>query len=123
MNLVTHAELRLMSIATREVDRNDPVAVADRATSLCDARIALALARGVPARYIDPASGGDFSPRAYRMVRQSWVRHLRMWPGNRAAVERGVDLWLKHAPHVVAAVEAVDPLTAPFTTTAPEVGA
>lgn len=49
----------------------------DQRTSMSDARIALCLARGTAIGDIDPASGYDFSLRAYRSVRDSWIRYVK----------------------------------------------
>lgn len=56
----------------------------------------------------------DWTPRAYRSDRAGWVAHLARRPGDRRPVETALDRWLAAAPHVVAAVEQVDPLTDPY---------
>lgn len=104
-----HAWLRLTKLASACPPPTDKVAYADHRTSLADARAAHALAKGVPVRHIDPASGVDQSPRAYRKARASWVAHIR-GGGSMETVAAALDGWLARAPHIVAAVEEVDPL-------------
>jgi hypothetical protein len=48
----------------------------DRVTSLADGRAALCIAAGVDIDDIHPAQGWDLSDRAYRHVRDSWVRFI-----------------------------------------------
>ncbi|WP_433225441.1 hypothetical protein [Actinomadura formosensis] len=105
MNLTDRAAVRLLGMAGRVPPPADRVARADHLTSMADARAALALARGVPVRHVDPASGADQSPRAYRRARASWVAHL-LGGGSIETVAGALDGWLERAPHIVAAVEA-----------------
>lgn len=104
----TRAHLRLLTLAGRAIDIKDPLKAADAATSLADARTALHIARGVPLDYIDPAGGGDFSPRSYLRARRCWLDALTADPSEKtwAEVRRGVDVWIARRPDVVAAVEA-----------------
>lgn len=110
MNARDRAWTRLTNLATNCPPATDRVAYADHETSLADARAAHAMAKGVPVRHIDPASGADFSPRAYRTARAGWVAY-RQAGGTPAVVAAALDRWLEKAPRVVAAVEEVDPLT------------
>lgn len=56
---------------------SDPVAEADRYTSMCDARIGVALAAGHSADDVDPATGYSYSRRSYDAVRSSWVMYIK----------------------------------------------
>lgn len=56
----------------------DPVAEADRLTSLADARTALCIEGGVALDDIDPSSGYDYSRRAYDSCRHSWVWNIKV---------------------------------------------
>lgn len=56
---------------------SDPVAEADRYTSMCDARIGVALAAGHSADDVDPTTGYSYSRRSYDAVRQSWVMYIK----------------------------------------------
>lgn len=109
MNDRDRAWTRLMNLATNCPPVTDRVAYADHETTLADARIAYTLAKGVPPRHIS-ATGGDFSPRAYRAARAGWVAYRRAG-GTPEVVAAALDVWLTRAPRVVAAVEEVDPLT------------
>ncbi|HZP49650.1 hypothetical protein [Actinocrinis sp.] len=78
MDLAALARQRMRAFADPDKYRHDPVAAADNRTSMCDARIALCIALGVPAEDIDPASGYDLSRATYESVRASWRRHVEM---------------------------------------------
>ncbi|OLT22877.1 hypothetical protein BJF79_46195 [Actinomadura sp. CNU-125] len=93
---ITVALLRLEVATWQHTNTRNPIAAADQQTSVADTRTALALARGIPPRHIDPATGVDLSPRAYRTARNTWTRDT---------APAGLDEWLARAPHIVAAVE------------------
>ena len=54
-----------------------PVGEADRYTSMCDARTALALSIGTSIDDIDPASGYSMSRRSYEVDRHSWIASIK----------------------------------------------
>lgn len=83
----------------------DPVAVADRRTSMADARIALCLAYGVALEDIDPASGYDYSAASYGHVRASWQGLARMHGLSRffdgPVLDRVIARWRARRPDLV----------------------
>lgn len=79
----------------------------DRRTYLADARIALCLARGVNMDDIDPASGCDYSRRAYAAARASWVWMVKVhgfsdWHGDGERLADELATWTKHRPDFTA---------------------
>lgn len=77
MTAQAHANLRLMFLAGA-ARPSDPVGLADRLTSIADARAAVCLAAGVSPEFIN-AAGYDVSDESYARVRRSWVRHIGQW--------------------------------------------
>ena len=71
----THALLLLLRVAPDPVTVTDPVELADRRTSLADARAALCLAHGIHPDDIT-GLGYDHTRAAYESVRASWVQHI-----------------------------------------------
>jgi hypothetical protein len=80
----------------------------DRRTSMADSRIAYCLARGVAMDDIDPASGYNYSRRAYDSCRASWVLHIRdngwseFYDRPDAGLDRAVATWAQHRPEFLA---------------------
>lgn len=83
-------------------DSDDP----DQRTSMSDARIFLCVARGVAMDDIDPASGYNYSRRAYDRCRQSWVSNIKyhglsnLYEG--VAFKRAIANWTAHRPGFIA---------------------
>lgn len=84
---------------------SDPVAEADRLTSLADARTALCIERGTALDDIDPASGYDRSRGAYDSCRQSWVNQIKVhgyssqW--DEPGLARAIANWTAHRPDFI----------------------
>ena len=99
---LARARLRLLAFAHK---RSDPVAEADRRTSVADARIGLCLALGVAEEDICPASGGDYSAESYERVRASWRNLARVHGFSRSfdgpLLEAARALWLARRPEWV----------------------
>jgi hypothetical protein len=78
----------------------------DQRTSMADARIAFCLARGVDMDDIDPASGYDYSRRAYDSCRQSWVSNIKYHGFSRVfegpGLTRALANWTTHRPDFIA---------------------
>lgn len=114
------AAQRMFNLSNAWTDKGlDPARDADMRTSMDDARTALCIARGVDLNDIDPATGHDYSRRAYESVRQSWldlitthgltehieqqVREVRaMWAERRPEWVEG-DPWLVASDHELTA--------------------
>lgn len=83
-------------------DSTDP----DQRTSMADARIAFCLARGVAMDDIDPASGYDYSRRAYDSCRHSWVWNIKVHGFSTAyegvGLKRAIANWTAHRPDFIA---------------------
>lgn len=93
---------RPMRLIRRYAHSDDP----DQRTSMADARIALCLARGTAMGDIDPASGYDYSPRAYHSVRDSWIRYIK-FDGfcdsyDAQPLARAVENWQARRPELAA---------------------
>lgn len=73
---------------------------------MADSRIALCLARGVDPDDIDPASGYDYSRRAYDRVRQSWIWNIKMHglsdTYDRPHLDKALANWTTHRPEFTA---------------------
>ncbi|MFC1405814.1 MULTISPECIES: hypothetical protein [Streptacidiphilus] len=79
----------------------DPVAEADRRTSMADARTALCIESGVALEDIDPATGYDHSERAYRRVRADWAQQVEQRGADwyiRRDVRWAYGIWLEARP-------------------------
>lgn len=77
---IAAARLRAAAVHREERAKLTPEQIADRKTSLADARIALCLAQGIALDDIDPASGYSLSRESYEQVRQSWRNQVKQ-PG------------------------------------------
>lgn len=90
------------SLIRHYADSTDP----DQRTSMADARIAFCLARGVAMDDVNPASGYNYSRRAYDRCRQSWVSNIKdhglsdFYEGG--ALRRAIATWTAHRPDFVA---------------------
>ncbi|HEY5835033.1 hypothetical protein [Streptomyces sp.] len=78
----------------------------DQRTSMADARIALCLAAGTDMDDIDPASGYDYSQRAYNSSRQSWIDKVKYhrfseWY-DREPLNETLANWAAHRPDATA---------------------
>ena len=78
----------------------------DQRTSMSDARIFLCLAKGVDMGDIDPASGYDYSRRAYDRCRHSWVSTIACHGFSRVfegpGLTRALANWTAHRPDFIA---------------------
>jgi len=80
-----------------------PVGEADRYTSMCDSRTALALSLGTSIDDIDPSSGYSMSRRSCESVRHSWISSIK-YHGFSAiheqeALNKAVAYWAERRPH------------------------
>ncbi|MFD8142530.1 hypothetical protein [Streptomyces sp. NPDC059708] len=97
------AVLRLMAAAVHREERAKltPEQLADRRTSLADARIALCVAQGNALEDIDPASGYSLTRESYERARQSW-RNQAKQPGwseyLRPDLEKAIAFWSDRRP-------------------------
>lgn len=85
---------------------------ADRATAMCDARAAIALAKGVDPADIDPATGHNVSWEAYQRSRRSWVNFLAEEQVSEYAVRdcaRAKESWARRRPKFLERVSWPDP--------------
>jgi hypothetical protein len=93
--------LRAAAVHREERAKLTPEQIADRRTSLADARIALCVAQGTALDDIDPASGYSLSRESYERVRQSW-RNQTKQPGwseaYRRDLEKAIAYWSEHRP-------------------------
>lgn len=74
---IAAARLRAAAVHREERARLTPEQVADRRTSLMDARIALCVATGNSLDDIDPSSGNSMSPNSYEATRHSWISLIK----------------------------------------------
>ncbi|WP_330479882.1 hypothetical protein OG301_39415 (plasmid) [Streptomyces platensis] len=97
------AARRLKAAAVHREERAKlaPEQVADRRTSMADARIALCVTQGTALDDIDPASGYSLNWESYESVRQSW-RNQAKQPGwsecYRRDLEKAIAFWSEHRP-------------------------
>ena len=87
-----HPRYVMLRLAGTRTD--DPVVMADRRTSMDDARAALCLTLGVGVDDIDPSSGHNLSYESYVRVRDSWINY---------AAQHGFDE-IYDGPHYRAAI-------------------
>lgn len=82
-----------------------PVGEADRYTSMCDARTALALTLGTSIEDIDSASGYSMSRRCYDSVRHSWVSSIKYHGFSAVYEQDSLDkaraFWLERRPEFI----------------------
>ncbi|SHL74186.1 hypothetical protein [Streptomyces yunnanensis] len=85
---------------------SDPACEVDRLTSMADARIAIGAAQGVDLDDIDPASGYDYSRRAYDNVRRSWIVNIKYhgWSPfyEQQHLDKALASWTEHRPEFTA---------------------
>lgn len=99
------AAARIRAVAVHREERAEltPEQVADRRTSLADARIALCVATGNPLDDIDPSSGNSTSRSSYEATRHSWVSSMRYHGFNdeydREALDKARTFWSERRPH------------------------
>lgn len=98
---VAAARIRANALHREERSKLRSEQVADRMTSLADARIALCAAQGNSLDDIDPASGYSLSRESYEHVRQSW-RNQAKQPGwnecYRPDLEKAIAFWSERRP-------------------------
>lgn len=98
---IAAARIRATALHREERAKLTPEQVADRMTSLADARIALCVAQGNSLDDIDPASGYSLSRESYEHVRQSW-RNQAKQPGwnecYRPGLEKAITFWSERRP-------------------------
>ena len=96
--------LRAVALHREERARLTPEQIADRMTSLYDARIALCIAQGNALDDIDPSSGLSMSRESYERVRQSW-RNQAKQPGwceyLRPDLEKAIAFWAERRPEFI----------------------
>jgi len=99
------ARLKSAALHREEWAKLSPEQVADRRTSLADARIALCIAQGNSLDDIDPASGYSLSRTSYERTRQSWRNQAKQpgWSESlRPALEKALVYWTEHRPEFTA---------------------
>lgn len=98
---VAAARLKMTAVHREDRARLMPEQIADRGTSLADARIALCVAQGNAIDDIDPASGYSLSRESYERARQSW-RNQAKQPGwseyLRPDLEQAIAYWAERRP-------------------------
>jgi hypothetical protein len=98
---IAAARIRATALHREERSKLTPEQVADRMTSLADARIALCAAQGNSLDDIDPASGYSLSRESYERARQSW-RNQAKQPGwnecYRPDLEKAIAFWSERRP-------------------------
>lgn len=95
------ARIRRAAVHREERARLTPEQVADRMTSLADARIALCVAQGDSLDDIDPANGYSLSRESYEHVRQSWRNQAKQpgWTESlRSDLEKAIAFWSARRP-------------------------
>jgi hypothetical protein len=98
---IAAARIRATALHREERAKLTPEQVADRKTSMADARIALCVAQGNSLDDIDSASGYSLSRESYEHVRQSW-RNQAKQPGwnecYRPDLEKAIAYWSERRP-------------------------
>ncbi|MFI2349683.1 hypothetical protein ACH492_22050 [Streptomyces sp. NPDC019443] len=98
---IAAARIRAAALHREERAKLTPEQIADRMTSLADARIALCVAQGNALDDIDSASGYSLSRESYERVRQSW-RNQAKQPGwseyLRPDLEKAIAYWSERRP-------------------------
>jgi hypothetical protein len=98
---IAAARIRAAAVHREERAKLTPEQVADRKTSLADARIALCVAQGNSLDDIDPASGYSLSRKSYDRVRQSWRNQAKQPGWNeclRPDLEKAIAFWSERRP-------------------------
>jgi hypothetical protein len=99
---IAAARLRAAAVHREERARLTPEQVADRMTSLMDARIALRVAVGNSLDDIDPSSGLSVSHSSYEATRHSWISSIRYHGFNeeydREALNKALAFWTERRP-------------------------
>lgn len=98
---IAAARLRATAVHREERAKLTREQVADRETSLADARIALCVAQGNALDDIDPASGYSLIRESYERVRQSWRNQAKQpgWSESlRPALEKALAFWSERRP-------------------------
>ncbi|GAB2717987.1 hypothetical protein [Streptomyces bullii] len=98
---IAAARLKAAAVHREERAKLTPEQVADRKTSMADARIALCVAQGNSLDDIDPASGYSLSRESYERVRQSWRNQAKQPGWNeclRPDLEKAVAFWSTRRP-------------------------
>jgi len=98
---IAAARLKATAVHREERAKLTPEQIADRKTSLADARIALCVAQGNSFDDIDPVCGYSLSRDSYERVRQSW-RNQAKQPGwnecYRPDLEKAIAFWSERRP-------------------------
>lgn len=112
---IAAARIRAAAVHREERAKLTPEQVADRMTSLADARIALCVAQGNSLDDIDSASGYSLSWESYERVRQSW-RNQAKQPGwhecYRPDLEKAIAFWSERRPEFTEGDDWLPELTA-----------
>lgn len=99
---VAAARIRATALYREERAKLTPEQVADRKTSMADARIALCVAAGNSIDDIDPSSGYSMSHSSYESVRHSWISSMRYHGFNddyeREALDKALAFWTERRP-------------------------
>lgn len=99
---VAAARLRATALHREERAKLTPEQIADRMTSLMDARIALCVAVGNSLDDIDPSSGNSMSRSSYEAARHSWISSMRYHGFNdeygRQAFDKARAFWSERRP-------------------------
>lgn len=99
---IAAARIRAAAVHREELAKLTPEQVADRKTSMADARIALCAAQGTALDDIDASSGYSMSRSSYGSVRHSWISSMRYHGFNdeydREALDKALAFWAERRP-------------------------
>lgn len=98
---IATARIRAVALHREERTKLTPEQIADRMTSLADARIALCAAQGNSLNDIDPSSGYSLSRESYEHMRQSWRNQAKQpgWSESlRPDLEKVIAFWAERRP-------------------------
>ncbi|MEU3990065.1 hypothetical protein AB0F24_17110 [Streptomyces platensis] len=99
---IAAARIRATALYREERAKLTPEQIADRVTSMADARIALCVATGNSLDDIDPSSGLSMSHSSYESVRHSWISSMRYHGFNdeydRESLDKALAFWAERRP-------------------------
>lgn len=98
---IAAARIRATALHREERAKLTPEQIADRMTSLADARIALCVAQGNALDDIDSSNGYSLSRESYEHVRQSWRNQAKQpgWSEHlRPDLEKAIAFWTERRP-------------------------
>lgn len=99
---IAAARIRATALHREERAKLTPEQVADRMTSMADARIAHCAAAGNSLDDIDPSSGYSMSHSSYESVRHSWISSIKFHGFNddydRQPLDKALAFWVQRRP-------------------------